>query len=190
MAAENEKRFLLLVRDLKNRVRYSTAQFVIVVLGLCVSAFTCMAAMHYFLSSIFEVNTQGEIIRPEKIEWAVAFAVMLVAVLFAFAFVNVFLLFRHLTSQQRKRRLVYKMYGCSARELFFLSFTELILYMVLGGAPAVRLYALAAGWMERMYCTVYPQAYWGIALYGAFVLLLSIVISLTAGGGRLNRREG
>lgn len=186
-----KKDFLLLGRDLKNRVRHNTAQFVIVVLGLCVSAFTCMAAMHYFLSSIFEVNAQGEIIRPEKIEWAsVAFAVMLVAVLFAFAFVNVFLLFRHLSRQQRKRRLIYKMYGCSAGELFFLSFAELMLYMVLGGAPAVGLYALAAGWMERMYCTMFPEAYWGIAIYGAFVLLLSIVISLTAGGVRLNRREG
>lgn len=181
----------LLGHDLKNCVRRSVAQFVIVALGLCVSAFTSMVAVWYFLITIFEVDAQGEIIRPEKIEWAsVAIIVMIVAVLFAFAFVNVFLLFRHLTSQQRKRRLVYKMYGCSARELFFLSFVEMTFYMVLGGVLAVGLYALASDWMERMYCAVFPQAYWGIAIYCVFVLLLSIAISLTAGGVRLNRREG
>lgn len=186
-----KKTIWLLGHDLSKRFRYSPVQVIITVLGLCISALTCIGCIQYILKDLFRIDEEGHIRMLDGIqrESVVVFA-GIASLFLAFALVNVILLFRHLTGSRRKQYLIYKMYGCSRGELFFLPFAEQSIYLLLGGVLAVGIYVPTAAWLEHMYCTVYPQAYWGIAIYTGAVLIVSIVSSLTAAGVRLNKREG
>lgn len=186
-----KKFFWLLGHNLSRVVRYSTAQFVVIILGLCASAIACVGSLQFVFDPYFQVDSAGNFSKIERIAWSnVASSMVIAAILIAFAMFNIIAIFRHLTGERRKLHLVYKMYGCSRGELFFLPMAEQTIYLILGGALAAGIYALIAGWLERMCCTVFPQAYWGLAIYAGVVLIAAAISSLTAAGARLNKREG
>lgn len=185
------KNFWLIVKEISNRIGKSPSQFVVTVLGLCVSAITSIVVLQYILGIGWQLTDSGGLVKSENfVPSEMALYLAMGAALIVFALVNLVMLFRHLSQVRRKTYQTYKMFGCPAGMIFCLSFSELLFYILIGGVLAAAVYAPIAEWMERMYYTVYPQAYWGLAVYAGAVLILAAASSLAAAGIRLNHREG
>lgn len=185
------KQWWLIQKGIFDRIRNNPFQFIVTVLGLCVCATTSIVVLQYVLENGWQLTDAGEVVKSEHFVLSeLALYLMIGAALIAFALANLIMLFRHLSQIRRKRYLTYKMFGCAAGMLFCQSFFELMFYIILGGGLAAGLYALLATWLKQMYCTVFPQAYWGLAVYAAAASIAAAANSLMASGVRLNRREG
>lgn len=185
------KKLWLIGKGVAGRIQQNPFQFIITVLGLCVCAIASMVVLQYILGNGWQLTDTGKVVKTEHFALSeMALYLVIGVALIAFALANLIMLFRHLSRIRRKTYLTYKMFGCSMGMIFCLSFFELLFYTLLGGGLAAGLYLPVALWLKRMHCTVFPQAYWGLAVYAAAVLIAAVINSLMASGVRLNRREG
>lgn len=184
------KFLVILGRNIRDRICYTPAQFVITLFGLCVCAITCMVMLQIVMENLFEFNSTGDLVKKGVGDGEAIVYTAVTAILIVLMLVNLIALFRHLTSSRRKKQIIYKMYGCTRSQLFFLSFSEEFFYLLLGGA-ASGLYAPLYIWQRQMHRVMFPQACWsGMILYSLSVLIVALISSFSAAGVRLNRREG
>lgn len=155
------KFFTLLIKNVVLQIKEKTFYFLLINLALSVGLFCTLFFMEFMLQT-----STDESVSPKhlNIESAAVYFICMIIVL-SYTMVNIVALYRYLNNENRKKFIVYKMYGCNPQTLFFLSFFEFFLYTIISSIAGTVAFYLTSNWRSDIGLVQHYQAYFGIVIY-------------------------
>ena len=177
--------FALLMKNITNQIKERPFYFFLINLSLSVGLFCTL----FFLEFILQTNTGKSInLKNMDIESVIAYLFCIIAVI-SYTMINIISLYRYLNNENKKRHIIYKMYGCKKTTLFLLSFFEFNFYSIISSIIGIFLFYLTNKLRLWIGLVEHYQVYCGVLVYYTINIVCISYISYTVSKIRIVDKE-
>lgn len=175
----------LLQKNLLLQIKERPMFFFLINLSLSVSLFCTLFLMEFML----QMDAGTGLVMSEMQKEAILIYGILLGLVFGYTTVNIIALYRYMNQENKMRYLVYKMFGCSQKTLFWLTFCEFFAYTCLSSVIGTACFWATQGWRTDIGMHHDPQAFFGVFLYYFVNLIVVLWTAHRACSIRISERE-